>query len=100
VTDRITGRRRQERNRRILAASDICHICGNPGADSVDHVIPLARGGTEHAHNLAPAHHDVPPFCNRVKGAREYAPILRRSRSLTRPQGETPPDPPTGHFSA
>ena len=40
-------RQTRERNKRILAASDVCHICGEPGADAVDHVIPLARGGTD-----------------------------------------------------
>lgn len=83
---RMSGRKRQERNRRILAASDVCHICGDPGADAVDHVIPLARGGSDtDPANLRPAHHDVPPFCNRVKGAKAFAPIIRRSGSLDRP---------------
>ena len=82
MANRITGRARQERNRRILAASDVCHICGQPGADSVDHVVALARGGTEDPSNLRPAHHDVPPFCNRLKGDRDHAPIIKRSGSL------------------
>lgn len=82
---RLSGRARMARNRRILAQSDVCHICGEPGADSVDHVIALARGGTEDAANLRPAHHDVPPFCNRVKSDKEFAPVVRRSGSLSRP---------------
>lgn len=82
---RISGSKRQQRNARILAACDICHICGRPGADAVDHVIPLARGGSEAAGNLRPAHHDVEPYCNRVKGTKAYAPIIRHSGSLTRP---------------
>jgi hypothetical protein len=32
--------------------------------------------------NKKPAHHDVPPFCNRIKGAKQYAPIVKRSGSL------------------
>lgn len=83
---RMSGRKRQERNRRILAACDVCHICGDGGADSVDHVVPLARGGSDtDPTNLRPAHHDVPPFCNRIKGAKDYAPIIRHSGSLQRP---------------
>lgn len=65
---RIGGSTRQRRNAKILAASDICGICGKPGADAVDHKTPLARGGTEHPGNLQPVHHDVAPFCNRRKG--------------------------------
>jgi 5-methylcytosine-specific restriction endonuclease McrA len=83
-TKRINGRARMERNRRILATSDVCHICGEPGADAIDHVVPLARGGTEDPSNLRPAHHDVPPFCNRVKTDKDFAPIIRRSGSLRR----------------
>ncbi len=65
---RMTGSARQRRNRAILAASDVCHICGEPGSDSVDHIVPIARGGLDAPPNLAPAHHDVPPYCNRRKG--------------------------------
>lgn len=72
---------------RILRDSDTCHICGKPGADAIDHVIPLARGGTNHPSNLRPAHHDTGDRCNRVKGDRPHAPILRRSGSLNRPGG-------------
>lgn len=61
------------RNARILAASDICHICGEPGADAIDHVNPLAKGGPDETWNLKPAHHNTPNSagirCNRAKGA-------------------------------
>ena len=95
---RMSGRKRQERNRRILAASDVCHICGHPGSDSVDHVKALARAADEaealrldtDPSNLRPAHHDVPcptcgERCNRAKGDKAWAPIIRRSSSLRRP---------------
>lgn len=87
---RMTGRKRQERNRRILAASDVCHICGHPGADAVDHVKAFARGGSDtDPTNLKPAHHDVPcavcgERCNRAKSDKDFAPIIRRSGSLKR----------------
>jgi 5-methylcytosine-specific restriction endonuclease McrA len=61
----------------------VCHICGQSGADSVDHVIPLARGGTDARSNLRPVHHNVWPKCNRQKGDRDYAPIIRRSGALS-----------------
>ncbi|WP_366484834.1 HNH endonuclease signature motif containing protein [uncultured Arthrobacter sp.] len=82
-----SSRQWRELRARILKASDVCHICGRPGADAVDHIVPLARGGTNDPRNLAPAHHDVEPKCNRVKGDREFAPIVRRSGSLKRPDG-------------
>lgn len=87
---RMSGRKRQERNRRILAASDVCHICGHTGADEVDHVLALARGGSEDISNLAPAHGAKPcdtcgKQCNRSKGAKLFAPIIRHSSSLKRP---------------
>lgn len=64
---RSNTRQARAENHRILAASNICHICGKPGADAVDHVIPLARGGADDASNKRPAHHDVAPYCNRRK---------------------------------
>ena len=92
---RISGSTRQRINRTILAASDVCHICGHPGSDAVDHVIPLARGGTEDRSNKRPAHHDVECAtcghrCNREKGVRLIAPVLKRSSSLARPRGSAP----------
>ena len=94
---RMGGRTRQRRNRAILAVSDVCHICGHPGSDAIDHVTALSRAAdadeakrldTDPA-NLLPAHHDVPcptcgERCNRRKGDKPWAPILRRSGSLDR----------------
>ena len=53
----------------------ICWICGQPDADSADHVIPVAQGGTDDPDNLRAAHHVNPPHCNRLRGDRsvEYA---------------------------
>ena len=91
---RMSGSARQRRNARILAASDVCHICGHPGADAVDHVIPLARGGSDtDPANLKPAHHDVAcpdcgERCNRAKGMRLIAPVMRHSGTLRRPRSD------------
>lgn len=95
---RMSGAKRQARNRRILAVSDVCHICGHPGSDAVDHVKALSlalddaeatRLDTDPA-NLRPAHHDVKcatcgEQCNRKKAAKAWAPIIRRSSTLARP---------------
>lgn len=72
-----------------LRVDDTCHICGHPGSDVLDHITPKARGGTDDPTNLAPAHHnnECPTCghrCNREKGAKHHAPIIRRSGSLRR----------------
>ena len=36
--------------------SYLCGICGLPGANSVDHIVPRFQGGTEHDYNLRAAH--------------------------------------------
>lgn len=96
---RMTGTARQKRNRKVFAEKgDVCYICGHPGADSIDHVLPLApvkddpveleRRDTDLS-NLRPAHFKPCPTCdaecNRNKGTRDFAPIIRRSSSLQRP---------------
>jgi 5-methylcytosine-specific restriction endonuclease McrA len=62
---RPTGRPWRRARAAVLAASNICHLCGRPGADSVDHIIPRSLGGhlTDPA-NLRPAHFS----CNSSRG--------------------------------
>ena len=45
--------------------SGICHLCGEPGAWTIDHFIPWKYGGTDHLDNLRAAH----GTCNSSKGA-------------------------------
>lgn len=86
-----TPRSSSQRDRfraRIKATKAGCHICGqpisydlpwlDPGAFVVDHVIPLAKGGTDTIDNVKAAHRS----CNSKKRARLIAPIVRRSGSL------------------
>lgn len=40
----------------VLAASDVCWLCGLSGSDTVDHVVPWSKGGTNEVANLRPAH--------------------------------------------
>lgn len=73
-----TSDRTYRRNRAIvLAQSDICWLCGRPGADSADHIIPVRDGGSDAVTNLRPAHID----CNRKRGTKDVADvnILRTS---------------------
>ena len=54
---------------RVLRASDICWLCGLPGADTVDHVIPIAHLAPNDPllrdiANLRPAHRG----CNSRRG--------------------------------
>ena len=90
---RLTGSARQRRNELILAATDVCHICGHPGSDAVDHVVPISRGGSdEDPLNLRPAHHDTPcPVCgrkcNRLKADRLMPEVDRRVVLICGPPG-------------
>lgn len=66
---------------RVLEESNICWLCGQPGADTVDHIVPLSVAPDlgEVAANMAPAHRS----CNSSKGARLASTVrpLRASRS-------------------
>lgn len=53
--------------RKVVLADDICHICGLPGAATVDHLVPRSLGGSNDLENLAPAH----ASCNYSRGNKE-----------------------------
>ena len=82
----------RERNARVVRdGNGICHLCGHPGADAADHIIPLARGGTDTRANLAPAHHFVECEtcgikCNRAKSDKLIAPVMPLTRGIVRPK--------------
>lgn len=62
-----TGRPWRRIRNQVLSASDICWLCGQAGADTVDHILPISLY-PELAHdmsNLRPAHRS----CNSRKGA-------------------------------
>jgi len=52
----LTSRPNRRVRAQILAESDVCILCGHGGSDAVDHIIPVARGGTEDPDNKAPIH--------------------------------------------
>lgn len=62
----VNGHRYRQLRAAILAANPICHICGQPGADSIDHEIPRSAGGQNTLGNLRSAHLS----CNSAKGDR------------------------------
>lgn len=72
----------------ILAASDVCLWCGHGAADTVDHIIPVTRGGARRDRaNLAPIHGvNGCPFClrkcNNEKGDKLPAEINRLVTSV------------------
>lgn len=56
---RKSGWQRQRDSTRTLTQHrGICHVCGQPGATQVDHVKPLAEGGTDTDDNRRPIHAD------------------------------------------
>lgn len=67
---RSRGKGVRERNRRIRAAATVCAICGGefsddpdpfvPRARTIDHIVPLALGGSNKIENLRVVHR----FCN------------------------------------
>lgn len=73
------GHRWRQLRAMVLESSDVCWLCGTPGADTIDHVLPLSIY-PELAHdlsNLRPAHKS----CNSSKGAgRNHQPKMPRSR--------------------
>ena len=64
--------------KQVLSISDVCHLCGQPGATTVDHIVPVSRGGSMFdPRNLAPAHSS----CNYSKGKRLGVGPLETSRA-------------------
>lgn len=82
-----TGRRWREHTvpRILRRDGGICHLCGRPGADTADHIIPWskfppdAKTDADRLGNLAAAH----AACNRIRGDRSVtwarAEIARRN---------------------
>ena len=54
----VTRTRRHGKHRQAVMARDagICHLCGGPHADAIDHIVPVSWGGSDDPSNLAPAH--------------------------------------------
>lgn len=83
-----TGRsRRYRRNtaRMLADGGDTCAWCWHLGAESGDHIIPIAHGGTDDIENLAPIHFNPCPVCgqrcNQARGTRPFPTLSPRSRA-------------------
>ena len=78
-----------DRTRRRILRRDqgICCICGKPGADQVDHIIPVTQGGAEDDSNYA-AIHSRP--CHLAKSLTENA--IGRTAPRKRPPEKHPGD--------
>lgn len=85
-----TGRPWQRVKARVIKRDHgICHLCGQPGADSADHITPVAHGGALYdPANLRAVHHNTGQRCNRVRGAGTID-TARRKLSTDDPTGWT-----------
>lgn len=68
-----------ERLRQTVLERDnwTCYLCGQPGADTADHVTPVSQGGTHTLGNLAAVHDRNAPHCHRTKTNRDRARLGR-----------------------
>lgn len=90
----MTRKRRTAEQREAICKSRdwLCHICGLP-VDPVrsrwelDHIVPLANGGTDEDENLAPAH----ARCHLEKTVGDIGKIAKGKRMRARHLGTKPP---------
>lgn len=68
-----------------------CHVCGHDGADEVDHVVNVARGGSHEPENLRPIHGHVCPTCGRRCHQSKTATEAQTSRHRGRREPERHP---------
>ena len=64
-----------------------CALCGKPGANTADHIVPLMFGGDNSLDNLQPAHQS----CNSRKGATQQnkrAAAQNQARTQTQPKNQ------------
>jgi len=84
TTERGLGWSYQRKRARIIERDHgICWLCNQAGAETVDHVVPRARGGDDSDANLRAAH----AACNMSRGAR----IVRAPKTHGRREPKTGP---------
>lgn len=62
--ERLRGRKWMAIRKQVIASNPICQICGDALAEEVDHITPLAKGGSNERDNLQSACKS----CNAAKG--------------------------------
>lgn len=88
----MVARDSTQRNRHraaIRRTKPPCALCGepidyhlpspHPDSFTIDHIVPLTRGGTDEPSNIQTAHRR----CNLAKSDRDDAAVIRRSGTLT-----------------
>ncbi|KOG73544.1 hypothetical protein ADK77_08420 [Streptomyces antibioticus] len=89
-TDRseLTSYQWRQLRARILAASDVCIVCGHAGSDTADHIQPVSKGGARlDPDNVAPIHgvNGCPVClrkCNSEKGDRPLTEVVQLHTSV------------------
>ena len=58
---------RRARAQMFAMYGDLCHLCGHPGADSADHLVPISVAPHQPVspHGMRPAHGRPCPTCGR-----------------------------------
>ena len=65
MVKRPTGSTNRKLRKAVFATyGDICWLCGNDGADTIDHIEMIVSGGDNSIQNLRPAHGRKTPYCN------------------------------------
>lgn len=74
-----------KRNRAIvLSDAPNCAICGRPGADTADHIVPLDAGGDHSLDNLRPAHGTCNSRLGAIHGNRKTAQRIQTRNQAVR----------------
>jgi 5-methylcytosine-specific restriction endonuclease McrA len=64
MSKRITGRALQTLRQKVFSIyGDECWLCGQEGADTIDHIVMVAHGGSNTLDNLRPAHGRKTAYC-------------------------------------
>lgn len=94
--NRRRGQPEAQRKRILAKHSTICHLCGHPGAEQVDHIINVKtwlrlnlEGSPHRDSNLAPAHDKPCPTCARRCHVDKTQQEAREGRAT---RGKRPPE--------